>query len=158
MSIEIELKDNSKEFLDELYERTEQALIAIGLTAESNAKKEITRAVYDTPQSPDYKRTGRLRNSITFAISGEGAHTSAYKDDNNNSYSYSGTAPQEGIFGTGLFAGGKKAVYIGTNVEYAAAVELGSSRQKARPYLKPAIENYVDEYKRLAEEALKGGV
>ncbi len=46
--------------------------------------------------------------------------------------------------------------YIGTNVEYAAYVELGTFRMKARPYLKPAAENYVDEYRALAKAALKG--
>ena len=46
-------------------------------------------------------------------------------------------------------------VYIGTNVEYAAFVELGTSRMKARPYLRPAAETYTNEYRALAEQALK---
>ena len=46
-------------------------------------------------------------------------------------------------------------VYIGTNVEYAAFVELGTSKMKARPYLRPAAENYTNEYRDLAEQALK---
>lgn len=45
---------------------------------------------------------------------------------------------------------------IGTNVEYAPYVEMGTQRQKAQPYLKPAVENHVDEYKRIAETVLKG--
>ena len=49
------------------------------------------------------------------------------------------------------------AAYIGTNVEYAAFVELGTSRMKARPYLRPAAENHLEEYKSLTEMALKGG-
>ena len=48
-------------------------------------------------------------------------------------------------------------VYIGTNVEYAPYVELGTSRMKARPFLKPAAENYGSEYKTLLESALKNG-
>lgn len=36
---------------------------------------------------------------------------------------------------------------IGTNVEYAPYVELGTKRQKAKPYLRPAAENHADEYK-----------
>lgn len=57
------------DFKDALKEQTEQALIAIGLSAESNAKQEITRAVYDTPESKSgYVRTGRLRNSIANAV------------------------------------------------------------------------------------------
>lgn len=45
--------------------------------------------------------------------------------------------------------------YIGTNVEYAEYVELGSSRRKARPYLKPAATEHAAEYKALFEQALK---
>ena len=45
--------------------------------------------------------------------------------------------------------------YIGTNVEYAAYVEFGTSRMRARPYLRPACENHADEYKSLVEAALK---
>ena len=51
-------------------------------------------------------------------------------------------------------AAGEKAVYIGTNVEYAQFVEGGTSRMKARPYLRPAIVNHVDEYKTLVKQAL----
>lgn len=49
----------------------------------------------------------------------------------------------------------EQAAIIGSNVEYAAYVELGTSRMRARPYLRPACENYTDEYKSLVEAALK---
>lgn len=49
----------------------------------------------------------------------------------------------------------EKAVYVGTNVEYAQFVENGTQRMKARPYLRPAVVNHVDEYKSLIEQALK---
>lgn len=45
--------------------------------------------------------------------------------------------------------------YIGTNVEYASYVEMGTSRQKAQPYLQPAVTNHIDEYKKIAEEKMK---
>ena len=45
--------------------------------------------------------------------------------------------------------------YIGTNVEYAAYVELGTSRRGAKPYLKPAVTQHVAEYKDLAKQALE---
>lgn len=35
---------------------------------------------------------------------------------------------------------------IGTNVHYAPYVELGTSRMRAHPYLRPAVENHRDEY------------
>ena len=49
------------------------------------------------------------------------------------------------------------AVYIGTNVEYAASVELGLHRKTAKPYLKPAIVNNMQTYKNMAETELKKG-
>lgn len=73
--MKVVIKDNSGEFLKALPEQIEQALTAIGLTAETYAKQ-------DCPVD-----TGRLRNSITHAVES-----------------------------------GEKAVYIGSNVEYAAFV------------------------------------
>lgn len=48
----------------------------------------------------------------------------------------------------------EKAVYIGTNVEYAPYVELGTSRTKAQPFLKPAATNHTEEYKALITQHL----
>lgn len=45
-------------------------------------------------------------------------------------------------------------VYVGTNVKYALWVEDGTSRMKARPYLKPAVENFGDQYKEIVERSL----
>ena len=66
----------------------------------------------------------------------------------------------------------EKAVYIGTNVEYAPFVEFGHHQEvgryvpaigkrlvrefvPAQPFLKPAIENHMDEYKHILESELK---
>lgn len=49
-----------------------------------------------------------------------------------------------------------EAAYIGTNVEYGPAVELGTSRQRAQPYLEPAVTRHKDEYKEITYSALKG--
>lgn len=51
---------------------------------------------------------------------------------------------------------GEKAAYIGTNVEYGPYVELGTSRQKEQPFLRPAAQNHGDEYGRILESELKG--
>lgn len=105
--MDVKLTNNADQFRAELPKRIEQALIAIGLTAETYAKR-------DCPVD-----TGRLRNSITHA----------YDDDS---------------------------AYIGTNVEYGKYVELGTSRMAARPYLGPAATQHSQEYKNIAEQALKG--
>lgn len=118
--IEISLTDNSDLVKNALESQIEQALLSVGITAENNAKREITRAVYDQPESKSgYVRTGRLRNSLTHEV-----------------------------------AMNEKAVYIGSAVEYAPYVEGGTMKMKARPYLRPAIVNNVDEYKNLVKQAL----
>lgn len=106
------------EVKQELAERIPLILEALGLEAEGNAITEVNKLVYDTPQSPSYVRTGRLKNSISHAVSGDTA-------------------------------------YIGTNLEYAPYVELGTSRMAPRPFLRNGIMNYVDDYKRIVEDGLK---
>lgn len=49
------------------------------------------------------------------------------------------------------------AVYIGTNVEYAPHVELGTSRQKAQPFLRPAASEHGAQYRQVLKKALGGG-
>lgn len=66
----------------------------------------------------------------------------------------------------------EKAVYVGTDVEYAPFVEFGHHQEvgryvpaigkrlvrefvPAKPFLKPAIENHLDEYKHILESELK---
>lgn len=117
MSLQIK-EDNSKEVLSALDAQVAAALEAIGMQAEANAKVEVTSAVYDTPQSPTYVRTGALRNSITHDSDGEAA-------------------------------------YVGSNIEYAAYVEMGTSKMSPRPFIRPAVENHMDEYRGIAEQYLK---
>lgn len=50
------------------------------------------------------------------------------------------------------------AVYIGTNVEYAPYVELGTSRQKAQPFLRPAASEHGTQYRQLLKKALGGSI
>lgn len=47
-------------------------------------------------------------------------------------------------------------VYIGTNVEYAKPVEMGTSRQKPHPYLRPAATQHMDEYRSTIKKRLQG--
>ena len=43
---------------------------------------------------------------------------------------------------------------IGTNVEYAPHVELGTSKQKKQPFLTPAATEHADEYRAIIKGAL----
>lgn len=45
---------------------------------------------------------------------------------------------------------------VGTNVEYAPYVEFGTSRgMKPRPYIRPAIENHMEEYENILATELR---
>ena len=114
--------DNTDEILRLKNAAVLKAMQVISVKAEGNAKKEITRKVYDVKQTPEqekrYKRTGRLRNSITGAYDGNSAQ-------------------------------------VGTNVEYGPYVELGTSKMKERPFIKPAMAEHIDEYKEIFERILE---
>ena len=47
-----------------------------------------------------------------------------------------------------------KTARIGTDLEYAPYVELGTTKMKARPFLLNAVNNYVKEYEALLKDAL----
>lgn len=47
-------------------------------------------------------------------------------------------------------------VQVGTNVEYATYVEMGTYKMPARPYIKPSIEDHVDEYQEILKRILEG--
>ena len=49
-----------------------------------------------------------------------------------------------------------KCVIIGTNVEYAPYVELGTRRQKPQPFLKPAANDHYSTYKGIFLKHLRG--
>ena len=132
-------KDNTDEVLAALEKAKKRGLTAIGMTAEGHAKKKITQA-----KAVD---TGRLRNSITFAVSGEPANIQSYSGDHGEAGgSYSGSAPDDKDM----------AVYIGTGVEYAVGIETGSHRKAGGVhFLQDAAANHTDEYKKIMEDAMK---
>lgn len=49
----------------------------------------------------------------------------------------------------------ENAVYIGTNVEYAPYVELGTRRQDPHPYLRPAASEHGEEYRAILKSCLE---
>ena len=142
MAKNIEYRDHTEEVLSALEAAIKRGNEAIGMTAEGHAKKKITAA--------GAVDTGRLRNSITYALAGEETHVKSYKANKGGkereTYTYDGTA--EGKKGSG--------VYIGTNVEYAPGIELGTHRSAgAVHFLQDAATNHTDEYKRLMEDSMK---
>ena len=135
----IQITDNSPLVLDELERKKELILEAWGLNAERHAKRdEITPKVYDIPQSPTYQRTGRLRASITYAT--KKTHSSP-------------ESPASGKDGV-TDAPDNDTVVVGTNVEYAPYVELGTTKMRPRPFIEPSVANYIDEYKKILHNYL----
>ena len=129
----VQFTDNSKEVLEAMQKAAVRALEKCGLTAEGYANKMCP------------VDTGNLRNSITHTVDEE-----------------------------------ELAAYIGSAVEYAAYVELGTGKyvsggrptpwvyqdekgnwhrtngQKAQPYLKPAVADHSNTYRKIIEDELKG--
>lgn len=129
-------EDHTDEVLRLLGDRIEIALEQCGIRAEEVA---VGLCPVDT---------GLLHNSITYALDGQAPAKGAYHaNSGGKSGSYGGQMPKEG--------GDARAVYIGTNVEYAPYVELGTSRQSPKPFLKPAIANHQSDYKEIIERNLK---
>lgn len=121
MAVEVTIENNAEKILREMSARLEQALETVGIQAEANAVTEVNRAVYDTPESPNYTRTGHLRESITHAVDA-----------------------------------GDQCVILGAGIEYAPDVELGTSKMHARPFLRPAVANYADEYHAIFDAVMRG--
>ena len=146
MAGKITIRDNSGEVLEALELAKHRGLEAIGLSAEGHAKKTITAA--------GAVDTGRLRNSITYAVAGYSTHVQSYRRDN----VANGTSKKHKRYeyGGGAMEGEKdSAVFIGTNVEYAPYVENGARGRKPVHFLQSAASGHGEEYKRLMEESMR---
>lgn len=138
----MQFTDNSGIFLSEMERAKKKALETMGQKAEGYAKKLCPVGTEESTGVKGY-RGGTLRNSITHRVNGD-------------------------------------VLEVGSNVEYAPYVELGTGPHfvpppewerfesekgkgvgkayvKPRPYIRPAIEDHRDEYKRIAEREMKGG-
>lgn len=112
----VTITDNTGLVREALAKATNQALIAIGTTAERYVKENMTNDAIGGAKKPPID-TGLLRNSMTYVISGNEAHIKNYKaDTGNETGSYSGTAPETPA----------NTVYVGTNVEYGVFIEEGT--------------------------------
>lgn len=139
---DVRIKDNSPEFMAQLYDEVDAALEEVGIFLESEAKKLLNRPMphKSEPTPRPYIDTGLLRNSITHAVSGKHPAITSYRGDNSSRYNptagvpsgkYSGSAPND--------PKEHKAVYIGTNVKYAEYIHEGTARTQPNRYLKDAV-------------------
>ena len=131
---EVRISDHSSQVLAEFAKNLTAGLKAIGFTAEKHAKEECP------------VDTGRLRNSITFAITDYQSPANTSPGAKADPDEYKEKASPE-----------KSTVYIGTNVEYAPAVEYRDIQHKTGKahFIKNAAANHGDEYKAVMKAALK---
>lgn len=124
--------DNTDDILRKVAEAAEVALKQCGEVIEGYAKE-------DCPVD-----TGLLRNSISYGLSGKPMNTQHYSDNAGEQHGEYGNAPNTVA----------DAVYVGSNVEYAAPVEFRSmSHQVGKAhFLRDAGMDHFDELKDKAEK------
>lgn len=132
----VKFTDNSKEVLAAMLEAKMRALEACGLTAERYAKK--------LAPSPGKGGTGRLRNDIN------------HKVIESESAVYMGTNVEYGIyheFGTGKYTdGGRQDPWVYQDDEGRWHRTEGV---KAQPFIKPAVADHAQEYRKIIESEMK---
>lgn len=147
------IEDNSDKFMLAVEERTKKAFQIIGGQMVTNAKTNLTNFMWqhktEDKKGDSYHAaidTGLLRNSITYAVSGEPAAISSYTADRGGrTGAYSGTAPVET---------NSVAVHVGTNVEYSDYIENGTRSIPAVHYLANAVSEHRDEYEKILVKML----
>lgn len=135
--INITVVSHVDEFMEQVVEKMPLILNSVGQIAEGYAKE-------DCPVD-----TGLLRNSLTYAISGERPVISSYSADKED---------EKGVIQTGTYDGAMPAeeqpqcysVCVGSNVKYAPAQEYNDSYHhtvgKAH-FIRDALQNHKEEYK-----------
>jgi HK97 gp10 family phage protein len=136
-AMQIRLEDHSGEVLEALDAACLKALEECGLVAEGYAKKLCN--------SPGKFGTGALRNSITHMVNdGEKA-------------AYVGTNSEYGVYvecGTGIYyPGGRQTPWVYQDAKGDWHLTHG---QRAKPFIKPAVAEHGEQYKRIIEAELKG--
>lgn len=146
---EIKIEDHSDEVKVQVDEKIRLALNLMGEVVEGYAKE-------DCPVD-----TGLLRNSITHAVSGEGTAVTTYHADRGSTGKSVGST-DAGTVRIGRYGGvvgnpNEKACYVGSNVEYAPAVEFKDRSHmvgKAH-FLRDAAQDHVTELRDVAVKTLK---
>ena len=127
------MEDNSKAVLAELEKRMPEMLKATGM--------ELYKHIYDFMTEDKIVDTGRLRGSISFSTpyGNYNQPTAVNKTDD-----FIKDVKE------------KNTVVYGSNVEYANYVETGTTRQRARGFLKTGTYRAIPVIKSVVEKILKG--
>lgn len=114
-SFSVKVTDNSAAFIAAMNERSDALLEALGIEGTKNTALNITAS--------GRVDTGAYRNSFTYALAGQPAAKESYRGDNKSKYNPNAPIPS-GTY-SGNAPAGEKAVYIGSNLEYATYQEEG---------------------------------
>ena len=136
--VDVKLENNTMKVEAEFGKAMGRALYAIGVTAQGDIVKYMSKPDFT---GRDIVDTGRLRGSISFVTPEE---ESGVYDNNAGS--------SDALSGKGL----ENTVILGTNVEYADEVNNGSKKQKARKFMENGIEPNWGKYQDLAKDIFKG--
>ena len=130
--------DHGDEVLSALDAALARGLEKCGLVAEGYAKKLCN--------SPGKFGTGALRNSITHTVTNSGERAA-----------YVGTNSEYGVYvecGTGIYyPGGRQTPWVYQDAKGDWHLTHG---QRAKPFIKPAVAEHGEQYKRIIEAELKG--
>lgn len=158
-NVEIQVNDHSAAILEALNQNVDKTLEMLGLQAAGYAALNLE----NDPRRID---TGLLRNSIAYAIAGQTpvVQKTHGQDYQNNGHDKNGNPVpiERGEYqGKIAKAEGEHSVYVGTNVEYGIYVHEGVTRANgshmaANRFLRNAVNDHKEEYKRMIEQGLKG--
>ena len=133
--MQIRLEDHSAEVYKELEAACQRALEKCGLVAEGHAKKLCP------------VDTGNLRNSITHIVTDSGERAA-----------YVGTNSEYGVYvecGTGVYyPGGRQTPWVYQDAKGDWHLTHG---QRAQPFIKPAVAEHGEQYRKIIEAELKNG-
>lgn len=124
----------------------ERAAESIGQRMETHAKLYVTAGVYESPEGK-YIRTGNLRNSITY---------DSVSDDHSVTIvvgSPADYAPYVEL-GTGVYAEDGKGRKTPWRYQDNNGKWHTTSGMPPRPYLRPAVENHIKEYREVLQQEL----
>lgn len=132
MGIEVTIQDNSEKFKQDLRNKMSELLNAMG--------NELYKSITNFMTEDNIVDTGRLRGSISYATK-------------YNNYNQPTIANKPEDFITENTE--DNSVLYGSNVEYASYVETGTSKQRARNYIRTGTYRAVPQLKKVVENILK---